>query len=276
MNHDFRNSARECVKSARDHLSVTPPRAREAALALRMAMEYLTYHRLEAYPGEISDFETWQPKKVMEMLLQIDPHADKDSVIRFGLEETPGEAATEMKTLGAEKVLNLRTIKKYYDALGSFLHAPTLGQLRSGRAPSQETMVKKCNEIAAEIEATLASKIWNAKFGKFAAFKCERCGHQVRKRLVQNEPVQVAICMECHASYDVMPDDANGFTWLPRSHSVACQTNQCDGQVTFWEDEIEPGKELVCNLCGMAHRVVLAIGVDTKSVDDSTPHNGQP
>ena len=51
-----------------------------------MAMEALTYDRALAYKDEFppDEYETWQPIKVMSVLLEIDPTTDKNSSISFG------------------------------------------------------------------------------------------------------------------------------------------------------------------------------------------------
>ena len=58
----------------------------------------------------------------MAVLLEIEPLADKDSIIAFGLEEEYEVPAKEVTSLGTETVLNMDVLKNHYDALGSFLH----------------------------------------------------------------------------------------------------------------------------------------------------------
>ena len=86
-------------------------------------------------------------KQLLQMLLEIDPTADKDSFVSFGLEETPGVPAAVMEALGAEKVLNLAALKKHYDALGSYLHMPTIKQLKAGKGPDAAKLKKRCQVI---------------------------------------------------------------------------------------------------------------------------------
>ena len=86
---DYRGEARTLLELARRELdSGDDIRLRYAALNLRLAMEAITYDRAYAYRAEIppQEYETWQPKKVLQLLLEIDPNVDKDSTIRFGLE----------------------------------------------------------------------------------------------------------------------------------------------------------------------------------------------
>ncbi len=99
-----------------------------------MAMECLTYDRALAYKDEFppNEYDTWQPKKVMAVLLEIDPDADKDSSLAIGSEEIPSVPASSLQSLGSEKVLSMRVLQKHYDALGSYLHVQSLKQASSG------------------------------------------------------------------------------------------------------------------------------------------------
>lgn len=103
MNVSFRNEARRALERAKAELeTMRQDRLKYAALELRMAMEALTYDRANAYKAEIppSEYEAWQPRKVMLLLLDIDPDADKNSAISVGAEKEPGKPAKDMNFLG--------------------------------------------------------------------------------------------------------------------------------------------------------------------------------
>src|SRR5687767_11114263 len=103
---DYRHSAREHLRNAKVELGANlDDRLKYAALELRMAMECLTYDRALAYKDEFppDEYETWQPSKVMSVLLEIDPTADKDCTMAIGVEEVPGVPASVMQLLGSEK-----------------------------------------------------------------------------------------------------------------------------------------------------------------------------
>jgi len=106
-----------------------------AALKLRMALESITYDRSKAYAEALGPdaMKTWQPKKLTEQMLEVDPQADADAILSFGEEPPLGETPASMHLLGTDHVLNLRTLKKHYDALGSYLHTPTLDQIEQGK-----------------------------------------------------------------------------------------------------------------------------------------------
>ncbi|MFT8783380.1 hypothetical protein [Acetobacter syzygii] len=99
---DYRNDARRELARAKDELaSVADERLKYAALELRMAMESLTYDRALAYREEFppAEYETWQPRKVMAILLEIDPNADQESSLAFGIEPSVGVTPDVMKSL---------------------------------------------------------------------------------------------------------------------------------------------------------------------------------
>lgn len=87
---NFRHSARESLARAKAELAANDPiRLRYAALELRDAMEALTYDRALAFKDDIppEEYKTWQPRKLMAVLLDIDPSIGITSTIAYGIEE---------------------------------------------------------------------------------------------------------------------------------------------------------------------------------------------
>ena len=169
---DYRNDARRELARAKDELaSADDERLKYAALELRMAMESLTYDRALAYKDEFppAEYQAWQPRKVMALLLEIDPNADKDSSLAFGIEPALGVTPDEMQSLGTECVLNMATIKRHYDALGSYLHVPTIKQRKDSAKLDPVKFRARCDEIAAYLTDVLASPMWNATIGIFVS-----------------------------------------------------------------------------------------------------------
>ncbi len=132
-----------------------------------MAMEALTYDRALAYKDEFppNEYETWQPRKVMAVLLEIDPMADKDSSLAIGIEDQNGAPAPEMNSLGSEKVLDLRTLNKHYDALGSYLHVQSMKKVRTGKTLDFSKMRERCEKIATFVAQVLSSPVFNVTLG---------------------------------------------------------------------------------------------------------------
>ena len=131
---NYRHAARELLSRAKAELETNDPRrVRYAALELRDAMEALTYDRARAFKDDIppKDYEAWQPRKLMAALLSFDPTIEMTSSISYAAQDGPGEPAprNRMKSLGADIPFTLSDLREHYDALGSFLHVPTLRQV---------------------------------------------------------------------------------------------------------------------------------------------------
>jgi len=236
-------------------------RLKYAALELRMAMESLTYDRALAYKEEFppAEYETWQPRKVMAVLLDIDPTADKDSSLAFGIEPSYGEKPDVMHSLGTEKVLSMSTLKKHYDALGSYLHVLAMSRRRAGIAINYDKMRTRCEYIAGYLREVLASPVWNSTFGTFATIDCQKCGKPVRKRLPQGVDCTKATCFECGASYVVRDVGENQAHFEPDQVELHCANNGCETAIYPWRSEIAPGVGWTCDVCGGENIVQLGI-----------------
>lgn len=259
---DYRNDARRELARAKDELACSDDEhLKYAALELRMAMESLTYDRALAYKDEFpsAEYETWQPRKVMAILLEIDPNADKDSSLAFGIEPSLGVTPDVMKSLGTERVLNMGTIKRHYDALGSYLHVPTIKQ-RKGRAKVDHVKLRaRCEEIAAYLTEVLASPVWNATMGNFASLDCMKCGHPVRKRMPHGQTVVDATCFECGATYKVTDPGEGKAHFEPDQVEVKCADPECKTSIFPWRSEIKPNSGWKCEVCGGENDIKLMI-----------------
>ncbi|MDR6116684.1 MULTISPECIES: hypothetical protein [unclassified Sphingomonas] len=274
---DYRNDARRELARAKDELgSVDDERLKYAALELRMAMESLTYDRALAYKEEFppAEYETWQPRKVMAVLLEIDPNADKDSSLAFGIEPSLGVTPEVMEALGSEKVLNMTTIKRHYDALGAHLHVQTIKQRKGGAPVDHAKFRARCDEIAAYLTEVLASPIWNATIGTFASIDCMKCGHPVRKRMPHDQSVVNAKCFECGATYKVTDAGENEALFEPDQIEVRCANTECKTSIFPWRAEIKAGVGWKCEVCGGQNDVKLMVQHRPAAVADDAAHEG--
>ena len=258
--YDFCSEARKALSRARTELgSGDDDRLKYAALEMRLAMEALTYDRVHAYRDEMppQEYEAWQPKKVMQLLIDIDPNADKNSSLAFGIEEQYGKPANEMKMLGSQHVLNLATLKKHYDALGSYLHMPTLGQLKDGGQPDLGKLRDQCNEIVGVIEHALTSPVFNIRMGQFATIDCAQCGKVISRCLPFGEEEVEAKCFECGAEYLVRNAGEGKNLWEPLGQQIKCPEETCNENIWVWQDKVKVWTSLTCNGCGQAFELVL-------------------
>jgi hypothetical protein len=259
---NYRNQARSHLKNSNILLESNADKELTfAALELRMAMEAITYDRAIAYKDEFppSEYATWQPRKVLLMLLEIDPNTDKDSAISFGLEEKSGVPASKMTHLGRETVLNLSTLKRHYDALGNYLHIPSLKQSNSGKTHNFVKLRQRCDEIAQYISEVLTSKVFNCTLGNFTSIECEECGKTIRKRITPETTKFEVECYSCQASYTVTEEADNKYMWSPQQQKIECVSSDCNDTAILWRKEIEVGKYWICKKCNGKNTFALGV-----------------
>jgi len=249
---DYRHEARKYLECAERELkTLDDARLKYAVLELRMAMEALTYDRAKGYKEEFppSEYETWQPRKVMTVLLDIDPTADSDATYAIGLQKEYGIRPEKMDSLGTEKILNLETLRKHYDALGSYLHVPTLKQVRLSKEHDFNKIRLRCEEIANAVMQVLSSPIFNVTLGSFASLPCMECGKPIRKRMPHSKKEVPAQCYECGASYLIIDKGNSQVEWTPQQHEIPCGNSSCNHKITIWHHELEAGRSWTCPAC---------------------------
>lgn len=232
-----------------------------AALKLRMALESVTYDRSKGFAEDLvpEAMKTWQPKKLMERMLEVDPQADSDATLSFGEEPSPGETPAFMQLLGTDHVLNLRTLKKHYDALGSYLHTPTLAQIEQGKNHDFGKLSRRCALIVEALETALSSKVWNSTFAIRGEIECAECGSIIRRRLPKDKTERVIQCWSCAASYTMIEIDDEKVRFEPRRVNVGCPEKDCEGESHIWERNVEVGNAWKCHDCGS--QLMFALGV---------------
>lgn len=268
---NYRNEARRALQRANDHLDDPGiSRGRYAALELRMALESLVYERADSYREELPGraLYTWQPGKLLKMLLEIDPLADKSSSLSIGEEVKYGEYAPRMRFLGHDRVLTLKEIKRYYDRLGSYLHAPTREQVDSEKRVSDEKIVKRCRELTHILDEVLASPVFNLDFRVTSKIQCEKCESMITRRLPSDGEKFVAKCISCLAEYDVVLDKGGKAIWTPRVEVIGCGNPNCNAKLELWNSEIKVGTNWLCSTCG--GRNVILLGLQHQSSHEDT------
>jgi hypothetical protein len=258
-NMDFRGRARDALKRAEAELATQlPERLPYAALELRYAMEAVTYDKASAYQDELppSEYATWQPRKLMQALLEIDPDADQGVVLSAGIEKEYGQAAEQMTVLGKAKVLTLAEIKKYYDALSQHLHIPTFRQLESGTQPDLTKLRSRCEQSAAALRGVLQSSLWNVRFGNKTEAACLRCKSSMNRILPLGDAPRETVC-KCGARYRIESAEAGLARWIPIKDQYECPA--CNVSFRLWTDEFVPGTWMTCQVC--KETLVVALGI---------------
>jgi len=261
---DYRNKARKSLERAKEHFETGDESDLiYAALDLRMSLESLIYEKAKNYKGELplKVLSTWQPRKLLTLLLEIDPAADKDCGLSVGIEEEYGIPSNDMKFIGTEAVLSLSNIKKYYDRLGSYLHSPTIEQVEHKKVASPEKIRARCKELIDIVTVVLSSPIFNFNFSRKMDWSCEKCGNEIIRRIPSGVKSFSASCIDCNATYVIESSDELNFHRKSKTNKVPCASPSCEGHTKLWVNDIKLGNKWGCLTCGVTNQFALGIGV---------------
>jgi hypothetical protein len=149
---------------------------RYVCLELRLCLEAIAYEKLRTYATRLPDaiLNTWQPPQAIRALLEFEPLADQDFVLRISPESEPGVPTGEWTTLGTHRTVPLSLLRKSYNKLGHYLHVPQPGSDRCTKSlgPSRE----KLEQIVAELKPVIKST-FDFSLAAVLDFECPVC-HQ--------------------------------------------------------------------------------------------------
>lgn len=271
MKINFRHSARKHVEAAKEFVSLEGSKGlRAACLELRMAIEALSYELLQTYNAEVADsaMEKWQPRKVIDELLYVDPNADQTSHISFGKEEEYGKPSKEMKYLGTDHRFSAKWANKAHNSLGSYLHEPTIAQHKAGKSNQDNKIEVKIKEILAELEPILNSPLGNVNFGAFISYDCE-CGFMIKRKQQFLDESKDLSCANCGRLYDY---EKYGEIWKIdlSTMSFVCPSADCVERHTIGRHETQPGFEMTCTKCGSEIVIASQLIVSVKQQKTET------
>ncbi len=265
---DYRYLAQQAVTRAKGLLAGDDPHGtRYAALELRDAMEALTYERANKFkefmPPE--KFKIWQARALMKAMIEIDPKVGFSSALSFGLETEFGKPAPpeNMSFLGAETVLSFADLKEHYDALGSFLHMPTIPQMEAGKNHDPAKIRERCKVIVGVLEKVLASPIFNVMFHETATLDhCVNaaCGKPIEKIMPPGDEAVQARCFSCDMEYTIKSVGPQKVEWKPVEQALYCSNQTCDAKTYIKEHEVKPGAHWKCKACGTHNYIYMKIG----------------
>ncbi|WP_051373055.1 hypothetical protein [Yersinia wautersii] len=261
----YRVKAKDCLKKALEELEHQDDRhLKYVALELRMCIEALIYDKLQSYKDEapINTYETWQPKKILEELLIIDPFADSSSSLSFSLEDKFGNP-TEWTHLGEERMLTLKEIKKHYNYLGSFLHIQTIKQISEGKEINYKSLREKLNQIVSMIKDSLNAKLYNSNFCYSANIDCKRCNEKIKRRVPYTENYKFKTkCSHCNAPYEVTTLPEKKVCWVSLKTSTDCMNQECKTEFDIWNDKLFPDSKIKCPKCDELYIIKMSLFLD--------------
>ncbi len=164
---------------------------------------------------------------VLQFLLQLDPYADRSSILSIGTEDSPGVPATDLKPNGEETVLNLKNLKEHYDALGSFLHMATIRKIEKGFHTNYQAIRGRCEVIINILDTVFRSPIWNVRFRYLTKINCLKCG----------------------VTYSVKDIGAETPQWEPKRKEIMCPEKDCNSTIWIWGKDLKRGTCWTCVDC---------------------------
>jgi hypothetical protein len=270
---EFRARARQHADKARVILdNPTDADVPYAALELRKAIEAIAYERMLSYRNDISNekLKTWQPHKVLDIVAAIDPGTRYKVVISAELVDGSGE----FTPLFAETPLNNNTVRKYYHALGSYLHMPTVKQIEDGNDHNLSSARTLCDAVLASIQDVINVENWVISKNFPLEFGCMRSG--CNTKILRNAASLLTPhadhpsgslkveCFECEATYSVS-FNGESFSIEPEMSRVKCEHLNCGRELQIWHADarraLRENKQSIvtCDDCGGSSQVVLGL-----------------
>jgi hypothetical protein len=264
----FREVARGHAAAAASHLATGVENdLLYCALDLRMALEALVYENAARFADELTsqELQLWQPPKLLDRLLEIDPLAD------LGIEmKVLDPRSGEWVSLGRENKIGLSLLKRHYHALGSHLHSPTLRQILNKREPTKQKLRTLCEECLADVRRSLESSLWGMDLRPLgtAVAECTGCGATLQRRLnaladgPQREKPRPAFitveCSSCPASFEVRLSGERETTWREQRWYGTCPFHECDGVHEMWTRQLSDGVSSTCPKCSRVSKLRAA------------------
>ncbi|UCI19907.1 hypothetical protein FJ970_02745 [Mesorhizobium sp. B2-1-8] len=195
---------------ARDHLAAAERLLRSgdddvtryACIELRLCVEAICYGMLCLYRSELSKGELakWQPKKVLDELLEIDKYATTPQLLSVQDPKTG-----EWHDFGTQDYrFSVKWANKAHNALGNALHVPTIDQVEKGQEATPAIFRERCQEYMPELRKVLDSQSWHLHMtGPRWTMRCA-CGFEMHRRAEHIEKGVIVICSECGRVYDVV------------------------------------------------------------------------
>jgi predicted RNA-binding Zn-ribbon protein involved in translation (DUF1610 family) len=248
--HEYRMIARERLAKA---TALLAPNDNDsliyACLEMRKCVEALAYDLLQLYLHEAPTkaFEVWQPDNVIKELLRIDTSADKSSRLSMQREATATEPAGEWKYIGEDRRLKVKRMQKIFNAMGSYIHVPTIRQLKESPEPDYAAIRKSVVKMRDELQHIVSAKMWGFHFNKFVTFHCSQCETPIKRTEKVLEASNQVECGNCGQFFNVSKDEPGEWYIDPVFFSWNCQ--KCNVLRELPQSEAKVGLDVTCPEC---------------------------
>jgi DNA-directed RNA polymerase subunit RPC12/RpoP len=219
-----------------------------ACLELRKCIEAYCYNLLSSYLSEapFRAVETWQPDKVLKELLAIDSGFENTSAFRMQVDDGSGKLG-EWMSLGEDRRLPISYVRSSYQALGNFLHVPTIKQVNSGSSVQAEKIREKAAAISERLAAVLAPGRIVSNIGQFCTFNCSQCEAPIARRMPFLDAGGEVECGNCGQQYDYERTTDSRIKFVARAYSWECANCKTPRQVP--QSQAKEGLDVSCPEC---------------------------
>lgn len=237
----FLNKAKELINSGKEE------NLKYACLDLRMCIETLCYSKIGLYLKQIPEeiLKSWQPRKLMLALKELDPHVEVDRKVVICMENEKGNPM-EASFVGCHKSITIKFIRDIYDKLGYFLHIPSILQL-SQHSKKLSDLRADLNNLIPKLE-DLCSSNFITNLAPVITFKCKRCGSYNLKNKEAIKKKNVFICSEENCKVEYKYVDNNGSPTFLLAQ-VICNCPDCNTQIVYDKHKLKEGLIIKCKKC---------------------------
>jgi predicted RNA-binding Zn-ribbon protein involved in translation (DUF1610 family) len=217
---------------------------RYACLELRMCIETICYEKLKLYQKQVPQelLETWQPKKVIESLLEYEPYIEENLRLSICEEDKNGNPIGKFRRLGEHKAIKIKFIKETYHRLGNFLHIPTIAQQKSQK---QENLRDNLIDIVSKLEELCSSTI-DSNIASVITFECQYCNNTILRNKNSLEKNKFLICPECRAEYEFYYNEE---TPMFQAQEMSYTCPHCQIEYFIRKHLLKEGSILSCDKC---------------------------
>lgn len=239
------------LQRAKDLLAAGDPSSLQyCCLELRICIELVAYERVSMYEKELPQgFEKWQPKEVIEALLDCDPYADKDSSLTIALENPAGGPPGKAFHLGTFHALTRKFIQRHYHKLGSYLHAPLYAKLDEDERLATPELRSFLAETLKEVERLCSSTI-QENLASRVSFTCQVCDRRVTRNILALKRDGRVKCQDpaCQAVYITADLDSDNPRFsLAYDGAFVCPKCQTRNRIPL--HCLREGGQLTCSGC---------------------------
>jgi hypothetical protein len=229
--------------------------SRHICLELRMCIEYLVYNMLLLYYDELPKRarKSWKPKDAMTHILDIAPDVEQSHTVFMGLQAAPGVEPKTVSFVGHDRRFSAKWANEAWQALGNYLHAPSISQLENKFEEGSEKLHKRIIEIRDELSAVFASNMFNVRLDENIAFKCD-CGHTIQRR--EDTLDRDIECISCGEIFvHELVDGEHRFKI--KQCDFPCE--KCKAVTKAKASSIAKGNLIVCCACDSEYKIVNAL-----------------